>query len=154
MNICFIPHVYNAKEGTGDILTHRKLISGYVEYSDRISVVSEDLSCTELKYIISKCRFFAGARTHSVIAAYSSCVPALALGYSMKSKGIATDIFGQSQGYVVHYNDVKDKTVLYNAFNNIVKNEDDIKAHYRKVMPEYVKTVENTAKTLFERYLK
>ena len=72
----------------------------------------------------------------------------------MKSKGIATDIFGQSQGYVVHYNDVKDKTVLYNAFNNIVKNEDDIKAHYRKVMPEYVKTVENTAKTLFERYLK
>lgn len=154
MNICFIPHVYNVKEGTGDILTHRKLISGYMEYSDRISVVSEDLSCTELKYIISKCRFFAGARTHSVIAAYSSCVPALALGYSMKSKGIATDIFGQSQGYVVHYNDVKDKTVLYNAFNNIVKNEDDIKAHYRKVMPEYVKTVENTAKTLFERYLK
>ena len=154
MNICFIPHVYNAKEGTGDIKTHRKLLSGYMQYGKRISVVSEDLSCTELKYIISKCRFFMGARTHSVIAAYSSGVPALALGYSMKSAGIATDIFSKSEGYVVHYNDVKSESDLYNAFMNIVNNEENIRVHYSRVMPGYKKTVEDTAKTLLERYLK
>ncbi len=154
MNICFIPHVYNEKEGTGDLATHRKLLSGYMEYGERVSALSEDLSCTELKYIISKCRFFVGARTHSVIAAYSSYVPTLALGYSMKSAGIATDVFTKADGYVLHYNEVRSEHDLYNAFMNILRNEENIREHYCRVMPQYIKSVEDTAKTLWERYLK
>lgn len=154
MNICFVPHVYNGQEGTGDVRTHKMLLKGYEKYRDRISVVSEDLSCTKLKYIISRCRFFIGARTHSIIAAYSSGVPAFALGYSMKSVGIATDIFGITDGYVLSFKDVKDKADIYNGFNNLVKNEENIKAHYKKFMPGYIKTVEDTAKMLLERYLK
>ena len=53
--------------------------------------------------MISQCRFFIGSRTHSVIAAYSSGVPTLALGYSIKSKGIAQDIFGEYETYAVSY---------------------------------------------------
>jgi polysaccharide pyruvyl transferase WcaK-like protein len=61
----------------------------------------EDCNCRELKHIISRCRFFIGARTHVTIAAYSSCVPTLVLGYSVKSRGIARDLFGTEVGYVL-----------------------------------------------------
>ena len=44
-----------------------------------------DHNCMELKGFIGRCRFFVGARTHATIAAYSSCVPTLAAGYSVKS---------------------------------------------------------------------
>jgi len=42
----------------------------------------------ELKGVISKCRIFIGARMHSNIAALSSSVPTIAIGYSQKTKGI------------------------------------------------------------------
>ena len=51
----------------------------------------QDCNCEELKGYISRCRFFIGARTHATIAAYSSQVPTLVVGYSVKAKGIAKD---------------------------------------------------------------
>lgn len=154
MNICFVPHVYNVDEGNEDIKVHRVFKEKYSDNKDRISFVEEDYSCTELKYIISKCRFFVGARTHSIIAAYSSMVPALALGYSMKSVGIATDIFGSSEDYVLSFKDVSSKEDIYRKMSFIFENEQKIRAHYESFMPEYVKTVSDVAEKLIERYLK
>lgn len=154
MNICFVPHVYNAQKATEDIEVHRNIGDKLSEYKDRISFVEDDLSCTELKYIISRCRFFIGARTHSIIAAYSSYVPALALGYSMKSVGIATDIFGSADDYVLSFKEIKAKEDIYNKFSNIFRNEQSIKAHYESFMPDYVATVEAAARGVLERYLK
>ena len=57
-------------------------------------VFFEDHNCMELKGIISKCRFFVGARTHSTIAAYSMGIPTLVVGYSVKARGIARDLLG------------------------------------------------------------
>ena len=54
----------------------------------------------ELKGFIARCRFFVGARTHATIAAYSSCIPTFSVGYSIKAKGIAQDIFGTYKNYV------------------------------------------------------
>jgi len=39
---------------------------------------------------------FAGARTHSTIAALSSGVPTLSFAYSIKAQGINRDIFGHA----------------------------------------------------------
>ncbi|MDO5124498.1 MAG: polysaccharide pyruvyl transferase family protein, partial [Eubacteriales bacterium] len=64
-------------------------------------VLIKDHNCEELKGYISRCRFFVGARTHATIAAYSTCVPTLVVGYSIKSKGIAKDLFGTFEKYVV-----------------------------------------------------
>jgi colanic acid/amylovoran biosynthesis protein len=47
-----------------------------------------------MKWVIGKCLAFAGARTHSTIAALSSHVPTLSLSYSIKAIGINKDIFG------------------------------------------------------------
>lgn len=52
------------------------------------------LNAREVKWVIAQCRVFAGARTHSTIAALSSGVPTLSIAYSMKARGINEDIFG------------------------------------------------------------
>ena len=68
---------------------------------DRIFLERGDYNCNELKYIISKCSILVAARTHASIAAYSTCVPTLVIGYSVKSKGIAKDLFGDYRNYVI-----------------------------------------------------
>lgn len=51
-----------------------------------------------LKHAIAQCDTFIGARTHSVIAALSSGVPALSLSYSLKARGIHRDLLGDESG--------------------------------------------------------
>lgn len=135
MAICLIPHVYNIVNNSNDFPILKRIKA---EMKDaRISMVSEEYDCEQLKYIISNCRFFVGARTHSTIAAYSSYVPTLVLGYSIKSKGIATDLFGTYDGYVLPYDELKERDTLTNAFINIQKNEKKIKTQYLSIIPQY-----------------
>jgi colanic acid/amylovoran biosynthesis protein len=58
-----------------------------------IHVLPRGLTAAELKWIIARCAIFAGARTHATIAALSSGLPTLSIGYSMKARGINKDIF-------------------------------------------------------------
>ena len=61
----------------------------------------EDHNAMELKGYIARCRFMVVARTHASIAAYSTQVPTLVVGYSVKARGIAKDIFGTEENYVI-----------------------------------------------------
>ncbi|MCL2106768.1 MAG: polysaccharide pyruvyl transferase family protein [Oscillospiraceae bacterium] len=72
-------------------------------------------SAEELKHLISQCRCFIGARTHAVIAAYSTGVPALALGYSVKAYGLAEDLFGSADGLVLSREDFGGEGVCHMA---------------------------------------
>ena len=146
MNVLLIPHVYD--NGVQDDLLLKK-IKGYFT-DNRVQVINKFYSCEEIKYIISKCRFFIGARTHATIAAYSTCVPTLVLGYSVKSRGIATDLFDTEDGYVVLYNKVINEDTLIYAFNNIMKNELGIKECLNKKMPEYALLGDKAATKIFQ----
>jgi polysaccharide pyruvyl transferase WcaK-like protein len=97
----------------------------------------DDFSCSDLKGFISNCRFFLGARTHATIAAYSTEVPTIAIGYSMKAKGIAKDIFGSFENYVCPVQNFENENELIRSFNWLVENEELIKQHYRNVLPNY-----------------
>jgi len=59
--------------------------------------IAPALGAAELKWLIGQCRAFAGARTHSTIAAMSSGVPTLSLSYSVKAIGINQDVFGHQE---------------------------------------------------------
>ena len=104
----------------------------YKEYEKTGRVVFfEDHNCMELKGIISKCRFFVGARTHSTIAAYSMGLPTLVVGYSVKARGIARDLFGSEEGYVLPVQKLtRDK--LISAFKNIMIKEKEIQKKLKK----------------------
>lgn len=141
INICLIPHVYNVEGETQDLDVLNKLYKQY-QKSDRISIIKKELSCTELKYIISRCRFFIGARTHATIAAYSTEVPAIALSYSIKSRGIAKDLFGTETGFAMPWKNVtKPEQLCANFIETLLKKENLILKRYKEVLPEYKKSI-------------
>lgn len=133
MQIALIPHVI------WDFNDDRKPIEVlYEKYKNTGRIVKIDgYSARELKGFISKCRFFVGARTHSTIAAYSSCVPTLVVGYSVKARGIAKDLFGTDKNYVLPVQSLERENDLINSFVWIKDNEDLIKRHLESFIPEY-----------------
>lgn len=135
MQIALIPHVVWSH--TDD---RKPLLSLYEMFRETNRVVMiKDHNAEELKGFIARCRFMVAARTHASIAAYSQSVPTLVVGYSVKSKGIAKDIFGDYKGYVVNIEDIKSKTDLARAFSEIQNREEHIKNIYSVKMPEYSK---------------
>ena len=131
--IALIPHV--VWKNNNDLAILARL---YTEFKDtgRILLV-EDHDCMKLKGYISQCRFFVGARTHATIAAYSTCVPTMVLGYSVKSKGIARDIFGTEKHYVLPVQELQNPDELANGFDWLLANETVIREHLAKTMPKY-----------------
>ena len=133
-HIALIPHV--RQPGNDDLIPCRQLADEF--NSERITVVSEDYNCMQLKYIISKCEMFIGCRTHSTIAAYSTNVPTLVVGYSIKAKGIAKDIFGDYTDLLVDVRNFESDNDLLNKFLAFSEKKEELKAHLQKVMPEYI----------------
>lgn len=131
--IALIPHV--VIENSDDRIPLRSLNEKFAS-TGRVVLV-EDHNCCELKGYISRCRMFIGARTHATIAAYSTCVPTLVLGYSVKSKGIARDIFGTEEHYVLPVQELRDPDELANGFDWLSANETTVRDHLIKTMPEY-----------------
>lgn len=131
--ILLIPHV--VKPETDDRQTLTVLLNKFVE-TGRIALVN-DCTCMRLKYIISQCKMFIGARTHATIAAYSTGVPTLVAGYSIKARGIAKDIFGKDENYVIPVQSFRTKTVLTQAFIWLSDHEQQIRNYLNNKMPEY-----------------
>lgn len=146
MNICLIPHV--VWEYNND-LEPIDLLYNIFKETDRVCKI-EDGNCTELKGYIARCRFFVGARTHATIAAYSTYVPTLVVGYSVKSRGIAQDMFGTDKNYVVAVQDLKSKYELVNHFVWLMKHEKEQKQLLENKMPIYKEEAKKAA-TFFEQ---
>ena len=111
-NIALIPHVVWPSSDDREPLT--KIYEAF-KYSNRVFMV-EDAPAEVLKGYIANCSFFVGARTHSTIAAYSSGVPTLVMGYSVKSRGIATDLFGGYENYVIPVQEIEDPFALVRSY--------------------------------------
>lgn len=133
MNICLIPHVVWEYNNDREPINYL-----YEQYkgSGRVCKI-EDGTAPQIKGYIARCRFFVGARTHATIAAYSTCVPTLVVGYSVKSRGIAKDLFGDHENYVVSVQNLQTEDTLTKHFVEIQKNEDSIRQHLTEIMPEY-----------------
>ena len=146
MAVALIPHVvwsYN-----DDRQPLRMLYDQFKE-TGRV-VLIEDAGCSELKGYIARLRCFVGARTHSTIAAYSSCVPTLVVGYSVKAKGIAKDLFGTYEGYTLPVQSLKQPDDLKNAFCWLMEREDEIRAHLTEIMPTYAARAKEAGDVLAE----
>ncbi len=144
MSVALIPHV------VWEAVDDRKILKEFFEKyknTNRVFLI-DDCPCEDLKGYISKCRFFIGARTHSTIAAYSSCVPTLVVGYSVKARGIAKDLFGTWKNYVLPAQEIKEKNELTNAFVWLQENESNIKNHLSDILPEYKSRINNGLEAL------
>lgn len=144
MNIVFIPHVMN----NADLSTLKILYNDYKDNNRIYLIENENLNAKQLKYIISCCSLYVGARTHSTIAAYSTCVPTLVLGYSVKSKGIAKDIFGTYEKFVLPVIEMKSENDLVDGFKWLYNNRKEIRNKLENIMPKYIENVKDTTKMI------
>ena len=144
-SVLLIPHVFWPFSDDRSIL--RRL---YDKYSScgRVLMIGRAYSARELKGFIRRCRFFIGARTHSTIAAYSSCVPTLVLGYSVKSVNIALDLFGRTDGFVVPVDALEDAQGLSRAFDRMMQTEQLHRQILQDRVPEYIRKAGEAAQTL------
>lgn len=139
LQIALIPHVVTVGSDDRTVL---ELLYNRFSGNQRVILVS-DHNCMELKEIISKCKLFVGARTHATIAAYSMGVPTLVVGYSVKATGIARELFGTDENYVLPVQKLCNENDLSEAFEWLYNNEEDIRKHLNNIMFEYKKRVLN-----------
>ena len=133
-DIALIPHVIWKQSDDRDPLSEL-----YREFCNTGSVkMIDDDNAERLKGIISKCRFMVAARTHASIAAYSTGVPTLVVGYSVKAKGIAKDIFGSYEDYVLPVQSLESPDDLTDKFKWMVDHETEIRNHLTSFMPGYI----------------
>ena len=140
--IALIPHVVWARNDD-----RKPIHTLYEKFKDTGRVVEiGDGTCEELKGYISRCRLFVGARTHATIAAYSSCVPTLVVGYSVKARGIARDLFGQEEHYVLPVQSLRNRDDLVKEFQWLSSREKEIREKLEKKMPDYRNKASETGK--------
>ena len=142
MQVALIPHVVRGADSDLPVLERLAAAAGN---SGRVHVIGDRNACA-LKTVIAGCSLFVGARTHSTIAAYSSMVPTLTVGYSVKSTGIAADLFGTADRYVLPVQQLEDPAQLVTAFEWLRENENGIREHLEQVIPEIVKKAGSVGK--------
>lgn len=89
--LLMVPHVTMPVDDDRSAL--RKL-EGFLpsEMQSRICWTPEKYNAAQRKYLISKCEMLICCRTHASIAGYSTGIPTLVIGYSVKSQGIGRDL--------------------------------------------------------------
>lgn len=135
LTIALTPHVI--EEGNNDYEILQKFYKEFKNTS-RVIILPNNLNAIQYKGYITRMRFFIGARTHATIAAYSSNVPTMVLGYSVKSKGIAKDIFGEEK-LVLDLNELSNSDELINKFEEMVKEETKIRRMLQQSIPNIQK---------------
>lgn len=142
MQITLIPHVVWERNDDREPLHEL-----YRAFADTGRVVEiGDGGCEELKGFIGRCRFFVGARTHATIAAYSMGVPTLVAGYSVKARGIARDLFGTEENYVLPVQSLEKKDDLTKGFRWLLSHEKEVREKLGEVMPGYKERALETGK--------
>lgn len=87
-----------------------------------------------------KCKIAIVSQIQTTIAAYSTCVPTLVLGYSIKSRGIAKDIFGTEKEYVLSVDSLINEDELLLAYQKLFEKRENIKAYLKAMMPQYIQS--------------
>lgn len=142
-SISLISHV--TLEETSDMIILKRIKECF-KNNDRIFLEKTDYNCNEVKYVISQCDMVVAARTHASIAAYSTFVPTLVLGYSVKSRGIAEDLFGSYKKYVIPNEDLN--------FQNLVSCFEYINFNKKKIKDKLIERMDNICKEANSLYSK
>ena len=141
MCILLIPHAtpWHGRPNDNDLFPLEGLRKRLSRYKDRVTMMPATLNAPQTKYVISRCRFYVGARTHSAIAALSSGVPCLTLAYSAKAAGINLDIFGHTD-WMIEKQDISADSLLLSLRSLI-----DAEAHVKTVLKERIPVIQERA---------
>ncbi|NLX93991.1 MAG: polysaccharide pyruvyl transferase family protein [Clostridiales bacterium] len=148
MSVALVPHVTSANNNDMPALT-ALLNEMKSEDIKRVFILPDDLNSEQYKGYIARLKFFIGARTHATIAAYTSFVPTIVLGYSIKSRGIAKDLFGDEL-FVLNAQRLHSGTQLIESFNALCEQEHEIKKTLANEIPQKIRAAYEAGEKLKE----
>lgn len=140
--ILLVPHVI-PKEGdpkNNDSMYMARMLEDVQDLGDRVTLMPS-LNAAQIKDVVSRLRFFIGARTHATIAALSSGVPTISISYSVKAIGINRDLFGDRP--VVLETPLLTTESLLGKLDYLLDKETEIRDRLRTVLPEWRGKVED-----------
>lgn len=93
LKLLLVPHVHRPEgDAESDLGAARTLAARLGERGrDRVVVLDGNLDAMALKWVMGQLDWFAGARMHATIGAFSSGVPTLGLGYTDKARGVFSE---------------------------------------------------------------
>jgi len=105
-DIYLIPHSYcyaSPEPNNDDLVACREAYS-HLKDKSNVVVVDKDMIAPEVKYVISKMKFFIGTRMHANFAAIYTGVPLFGLAYSYKFVGAfnANGLDGEKQTSIIN----------------------------------------------------
>lgn len=144
-SIALIPHVTWGHDNDMDAL--RQLKAAFAD-EERVFILPDTLNAMQYKGYISRLRALVTARTHASIAAYSTAVPTLVIGYSVKAKGIARDLFGSEEGHLIPVQELSSAQQLTDAFDALIAREWQERSELEKRLPVYTEGKDEIVRAL------
>jgi len=133
--VALIPHVIWSHDNDLDALM---AIKAQFQDEPRVMLLPGTLNALQVKGYIRRLRALVTARTHASIAGYSTAVPTLVIGYSIKAKGIARDLFGGEEGHLIPVQELSGGQQLAAAYDALIAREDEERAYLVKRLPAYM----------------
>ena len=148
MNVLLIPHVIplDNSANNNDWRYMNSLVESLQDLKSKVALLPKEINAPQIKFTISKLRFFIGARTHSTIAALSSGVPTASIAYSVKARGINNDIFG-NEDRILNTSNVSTVT-LCRALDGLVQEEQAIQEVLKKQLPLIASTLRSSVREI------
>ena len=139
--VALIPHVTWAHDNDMDALS---AIKAHFADEPRVFILSDRLNAMQYKGYVKRLCGLVTARTHVSVAAYSTFVPTLVIGYSVKARGIARDLFGSEEGHLIPAQELSGETELIAAYDALMRRGEAEHEQLKARMPSYMAGREET----------
>ena len=143
--VALVPHVTWGHDSDLDALGALK-----ARFADepRVFMLPGTLNACMLKGYISRLKALITARTHASIAAYSTAVPTLVIGYSIKARGIARDLFGDEAGHLIPAQELASGEQLIAAYDALIQRSEQERAYLAGMLPTYTASLDEARKAI------
>lgn len=146
-SVALIPHVTWAHDN--DVAALEELREPFLD-EPRVVMFPTTLDAQMLKGYIGRLKALVTARTHASIAGYSSCVPTLVIGYSVKARGIARDLFGNEEGHLIPVQELDSAEQLIDMYEKLLSRADEERAYLAGKLPEYRKGLDGAVSAVMQ----
>lgn len=136
-SVLLVPHVdpLDGSAENSDSHYMNEILTMVGHHGGRIRIAPSSLNAAQLKYVLSRCSYFMGARTHATIGAMSCLVPTVSIAYSIKAKGLNRDLFGD-ESVVLETQKVSEAS-LKQFFDFLVQNKSSVTSVLKDKIPEW-----------------
>jgi colanic acid/amylovoran biosynthesis protein len=142
--ILLVPHVEDALVCNNDLFLAARILRQF-NFNPRLFVTGLDHTASELKGLLATCDLVIAERMHAAIAALSSGVSCVVIGYSVKGSGIMGDLLGADpirEGLVIPIGDFIDNCEVRTLFERAWSRRQHVSERIKGVLPDFRRKAE------------